>query len=291
MVHLRATQPETSAMAGAVLTTALAGSTWTWGQLAGVTDPWAALLALVVLAVAVVPAHLLPDRTWSHPNLSIARAGLEVGAAMAALPVALAGVLGASDQLDLTWTAVYLTVTGVAVTSLSLLRPDRQWLLPLGGLLLAAASWVQLWEVGVREPEPYTLPSAAVLAVVGLVYLRRHPQRSTSAGLGPALGMALVPSLLWALTEDAGLRALLLGAACLGLVVAGTRLHWTAPMTWGAAVGGILAVRLAAPYVGDALPRWVLIGGAGTVLIVMGVTWERRLLEARQMLGYVRRLR
>nr|MBA2463562.1 hypothetical protein [Nocardioidaceae bacterium] len=38
MVHLRATQPETSAMAGAVLTTALAGSTWTWGQLAGVTD-------------------------------------------------------------------------------------------------------------------------------------------------------------------------------------------------------------------------------------------------------------
>ena len=291
LVHLRAVQPQTSAVAGSVLATALAGDVWTWSHLAGAADPWAALFTLVVLALAILPVHLLPERTWSLPDLSVARAGLEVGAAIAALPTALAGVLGASVQTDLTWTAVYLTVAGVSVTSLALLRPDRHLLLPVGGLLLAAASWVRLWEVGVREPEPYTLPSAAALALVGLVHLRRNPDGSTASALSPALGLALVPSLLWALTEDPGLRALLLGSACLALVVAGTRLHWTAPMTWGAAVGALLVARLAAPYVGDAVPRWVLIGGAGAVLIIMGVTWERRLQEARQLVGYVRGLR
>jgi hypothetical protein len=35
----------------------------------------------------------------------------------------------------------------------------------------------------------------------------------------------------------------------------------------------------------------VLIGGAGAVLIAVGATWERRLHEARSMLGYVRALR
>ena len=50
-------------------------------------------------------------------------------------------------------------------------------------------------------------------------------------------------------------------------------------------------LRLAAPYVGDAVPRWVLIGGAGALLIAVGATWERRLAEARQLAGYVRALR
>jgi len=50
-------------------------------------------------------------------------------------------------------------------------------------------------------------------------------------------------------------------------------------------------VRLAAPYVEDAVPRWVLIGAAGALLIAVGVTWEARLREARQLAGYVRGLR
>ena len=57
----------------------------------------------------------------------------------------------------------------------------------------------------------------------------------------------------------------------------------------GATVGALLVLRLAAPYVGDAVPRWVLIGGAGAVLIAVGATWERRLHRGPAgMLGYVR---
>jgi transposase-like protein len=43
--------------------------------------------------------------------------------------------------------------------------------------------------------------------------------------------------------------------------------------------------------IGEAVPRWVLIGAAGAVLMAIGVTWEGRLHEARQVLGYVRSLR
>jgi hypothetical protein len=83
----------------------------------------------------------------------------------------------------------------------------------------------------------------------------------------------------------------LLGLGCLGLVVAGVLLRWTAPLLLGALVGALEVVRLAAPYIGDAVPRWVLIGTAGALLILMGVTWERRLQEARRAMGYVRGLR
>ena len=131
-----------------------------------------------------------------------------------------------------------LTVAGAAVTALSLIREDRRALAWLGGALLALASWVRLWDIGVREPEPYTLPTALVLLAVGLLHLRRHPDASTMTALAPGLGLALVPSLLWVLADPIELRALLLGIACLGLVLAGVQLRWTAPLTLGALVGG-----------------------------------------------------
>ena len=109
--------------------------------------------------------------------------------------------------------------------------------------------------------------------------------------LAPGLGLALLPTLLWTLTEPAGLRALLLGLGCLLLVLAGSRLGWTAPVALGSVTGAVLVVWLAAPYVGAAVPRWVLIGLAGALLVTVGATWERRLVDARQLAGYVRRLR
>ncbi|MGN6574146.1 MAG: SCO7613 C-terminal domain-containing membrane protein [Nocardioides sp.] len=290
-VHLRAAPTDLAGVAGAVVAGTLAGSAWTWGTLAGAAEPWTALAGLVLLGAVVLTLHLYPDEWWGCEAPATARAGVEVGAAVSALPLGMAGVLLADRATEPTWTAVYLTVAGVVVTALSLLREDRRALTWLGGLLLTMASWVRLWDIGVREPEPYTLPSAVVLLAVGLVYLRRHYAAATITALAPGLGLALVPSLLWVLADPAGLRALLLGLACLGLLVGGLRLRWTAPVVAGAVVGGIEVVRLAAPYIGDAVPRWVLIGAAGALLILLGVTWERRLRDARQVIGFVQGLR
>jgi len=101
----------------------------------------------------------------------------------------------------------------------------------------------------------------------------------------------LVPSLLWSVEDPFTPRALVLGIACLGLVVAGVHGRWSAPIAYGAAVGLVLVLREAAPYVGSSVPRWSLIGAAGALLIGLGVTWERRMQDAHAVVGYVRRLR
>jgi hypothetical protein len=55
-------------------------------------------------------------------------------------------------------------------------------------------------------------------------------------------------------------------------------------------VGGLLVLRELAPYA-TATPQWVLIGTAGTLLTVVGVTWERRVRDLQLGLAYLGRLR
>ena len=130
-------------------------------------------------------------------------------------------------------------------------------------------------------PEPYTLPSAVALLVVGLLRLRRDPAVSTMRALGPGLALATVPSLLWVLEDPLTLRAVLLGAGCLGLVLVGALLRWNAPLLVGATVGTLVVLREVAPYAVE-VPQWILIGLAGTLLTVVGVTWERRLRDLQR---------
>jgi len=296
VVHLRARADAPAALAGGALAWAVAGSVWTWGAIGDAQGTWTALAVLVVLGALVVAMPAAPQRWWRavHPSAPVAvpaRAGTEVGAAVAAVAASAAGLQLAPMGGTSSWAAVYLTALGVAVTVVSLQRADRRPLGWVGGLLLAAASWVRLLDLGVHAPEAYTVPSAAALLVVGLAHLRRNPGSSTWTTLAPGISLAVVPSLLWVLVEPTGPRALWLGVGCLVLVLAGARLGWTAPLVLGASAGAVLVLRLGAPYVADAVPRWVLIGAAGALLLAVGATWERRVREARQMATYVRTLR
>ncbi|MGH3505832.1 MAG: SCO7613 C-terminal domain-containing membrane protein [Nocardioidaceae bacterium] len=221
--------------------------------------------------------------------LAIARPRVEVeaSAALTGLVAALASLAVADDPL--TALAMELTAAGVLVTVSSLFHEERRVLAWPGGALLAAATWVRLADLGVDAPEAYTLPSATVLVLVALHRLWRTPAAGTAA-LVPGLTLATVPSLLWVLLEPVGPRAVLLGVACLGLVLVGARLRWSAPLAVGSLVGGLLVSREVAPYTGE-MPQWMLIGMAGLVLIVVGVTWENRLRELRRAAAYLGRLR
>ncbi len=285
-LHLRSRTLSVVLVAGAALAAGVGGLVWTGGRWAAVEDPWTGLVGLVVVAVVVLGRGRLPVRTGQAPGL----AAVELTGALTMLALGIAGTQGAAYAERADWTAVYLTVAGTAASILALLRDDRRAVGWLGGLLLAGATWVRLAEVGVTAPEPYTLPSATALLAVGWLHLRRHPDSSTHRALGAGLGLALVPSLLWVLEDPLTLRALLLGLACLGLVVAGARLQWGALLTAGAAVGALLVLREAGPY-GYGIPRWMLIGAAGALLITLGITWEQRVREARTLVGYVRHLR
>ena len=287
VVHLRSRLEPLAAAAAGLVAATLAGLVWTLGAVAGVGGPWSALAGLVVLAALALGRHYLPVGLRTAPVELV----LEVAAGCVAVPLALAG-LAAAHQADApTWLAVYLTVAGVAVAALAILRPDRRMVAWLGGLLLAMATWVRLADLGVHQPEPYTLPSALALITVGLVHLRRDRSADTLSSLGAGLGLALVPSMLWVVADPSALRALLLGLACLALVVAGALLRWAAPLLLGAVVGIVVVLREAGPYIGDAVPRWALIGAAGALLIGMGITWEQRLRDARRVTAYVRGLR
>lgn len=277
-------------VAGASLSAALAGAVWSWGSVAGIGPQWVALVALLVLGGPVLLAPY--GSGWlASTARKLPRIGIEAGAALSALVLVGTGITQSPVGQQATWAAVYLTVCGAVVTALSLLQPDRRALVRVGGALLAMATWVRLWDLGVRAPEAYTLPTAVVLVLLGLHRMRRDRSATTLAALGPGLSLMLVPSALWVLMDPTSTRALLLGIGCLVLVLSGARLGWTAPLAIGAAVGAVVVLRMAAPYVGDAVPRWVLLGAAGALLITVGATWERRLADAQSMMGYLRTLR
>src|SRR5690606_38054492 len=73
--------------------------------------------------------------------------------------------------------------------------------------------WIELALVGVRAPEPYTLPLAVVLAAAGAVAERqafgRGPRPGSWVTTGPALLVAAVPTVWLSLIEPDGIRPLL----------------------------------------------------------------------------------
>jgi hypothetical protein len=285
--HLLSRDRVVEEVAAGVLPFVLAGLAWSAGAAFDAEGPWTALVGLLLLGALVLGRGAVDRDGASAPAVAV----IEGCSGLAALPLATAGVATAAYDLTSTWAAVYLTVAGVVASVLALVRADRRQVGWLGGLLLAMATWVRLQDLGVHEPEAYTLPSALALLVVGLVHLRRHPESGTQKALGAGLALALVPSLLWVLDDPLGVRAVLLGLACLALVVAGLQARWSAPLAYGAVVGLVVVLREAGPMVGDSVPRWALIGAAGVLLITLGVTWEARMRDAKRAVGYLRSLR
>jgi hypothetical protein len=263
----------TGDIASGAFAPAFGGLVWAAANVAGVPSYDRAVPVLLVLGALAI---------WRPEPV------LEVPSAVVAVVVSAGAISGASDsQLAL---AVHLTVAGVLVTASSLINPTRRALAWPGGLLLAAATWVRLAQLGVHAPEAYTLPSALVLCAVGAWRLRRDATAATLTTLAPGLTLATVPSLLRMLDEPYSLRALLLGAACLGLVLVGVRLRLSAPLVVGAVVGTLLVLSELAPYAA-AVPPWLLIGLSGTLLTLVGVTWESRMRDLRTASRYVGHLR
>ena len=265
--------PQTRMLGGALTPPAAALAVWALGEAGGLDE---ALRGYPVLFVVGLLALALP------------RAEVEATGWLAGFMAATAAVAVADDPE--TATAIHLTLAGVLVVTSSLVNPHRRALGWAGGVLLAAATWVRLADLGVEAPEAYTLPSALALLVVGLYRMRRDPGAPTAVALTPGLLLATVPSLLWCLEDPLSWRAVGLGAACLTLVLGGTVSCWNAPLVVGGSVGAVLVLRELAPYAAQT-PQWVLIGAAGALLTVVGVTWEHRLAEVRRAAAYLDRLR
>ncbi|WGX95135.1 SCO7613 C-terminal domain-containing membrane protein [Nocardioides sp. L-11A] len=259
----------------------------------------AGLAAPAALGLATAAAVLVigDDAAWvSIPvllvvgvlALAVPRIDVESAAVVVAL-VALPASLSATGDVG-GYAALWLTVAGFLASGTALLHDSRRGCAFVGGALLLLASWVRLADLDVTEPEPYTLPLAAALLAFGLWRLRRSAAVGTLEALLPGLLLATVPSLIWVLGDPVSLRALVLGGACLALTVAGAALRWSAPLIVGAGIGATVVLRELGPYAGE-FPKWVWIGLAGALLTVVGITWERRLLDVRRAVGLLGRLR
>ncbi|HEY2877029.1 SCO7613 C-terminal domain-containing membrane protein [Nocardioides sp.] len=263
----------TGAIAAFVFPIAFAGLVWSTFNVLGLHADLRAVPVLVVLGGLAI---------W-RPQLELETSSAIVGSVTSAAAIAMARDTSVA-------LAVHLTVAGVLVTASSIINPSRRWLAWPGGLLLAAATWVRLLDLGVHVPEAYTLPSALTLVAVGAWRLRRDDRSATLTVLAPGLTLATVPSLLAMLDDPYSLRALLLGAACVVLAVTGTVLRWSAPLVVGASVGTLLVLREFAPYAAQ-VPTWLSIGLSGAGLLVVGITWESRMNDVRRASQYVGALR
>lgn len=273
VLHLSSRSAAVAALGGAALAPAAAVAIWTGAVAIDADRSWTGVPVLLVVAALAIAR---PRPEVEMPAAAMACAGLSLA------------VTGADDAGGAL--ALHLAVAGCLVGVTALVHPTRRpmaW--PAAGLLLLA-SWVALADLAVTAPEPYTLPLALAMLGAGLWQLGRSPRTSTTVALLPGLVLATVPSLLWVLGDPFSVRALVLGAACLALTIAGATLRWSAPLSVGAVVGAIVVVRELAPYAG-AWPQWVWIGLAGALLTVVGITWERRLLELRTAIGMLGRLR
>lgn len=279
--HLRG-RPEARDAGGGGAVLLLAGATGTGAVLMQIPAEWGALVVLLVTGALLLVRGRLGDRAGI--------VGVEIGSVVVATIAIPVGTALAPLGSDTTWLAGYLTVAGAAATLVSLTRADRRAAGWVGGVLLAAATWVRLAELGVQTPEAYTLPSALALVVAGWYRTRHDAGTGTLAAWSPGLGLALVPSLLWTIEDPLSWRALALGAACLALTVTGAQRRRAAPFVWGSAVGAVLVLWEVVPPVFEA-SSWLVIGVAGATLLVLGASWDRRVHDARSALGYVRGLR
>ncbi|MDQ3475842.1 MAG: hypothetical protein M3492_05760 [Actinomycetota bacterium] len=136
-------------------------------------------------------------------------------------------------------------------------------------------------------PEVYTLPAAAGLL---LASGGRLVTASSWSAWGAPLLVGLVPSTLVVLDHPDALRLVLLVAAATACATVGTLTHRQAPFVIGLGVLTALAVSQLGPYA-TLVPRWLSLGAAGVLLLVLGASYERRLIQAREAFAWVSALR
>lgn len=249
------------------------------GEFVGVVVALAAFVGCTALAMTAVrrAGVSLPEERIARFWTATERITVGFGAGYAVAAVAAAAQVGAHAPRTVALTCF---VIGVA-TLVHAASPGRLAFAYLGSLAISAGSDVLAADAGVETVEVYTLPLVILLAGVGLVQWRRDHRLPTMLTLGPSLSVLLLPSTLAAIAGGDGGR--LAGVTCAGVaaVIVGLVRRWKAPVTVGSVVLATVAVTQGGPYV-SYVPGWVTLGLAGSVLLAIGVSWERAVLTGRR---------
>ncbi len=250
-----------------------------WLRSLGLAEPgWRDLEVWTLPAAAML---LLAGIAWLRRNPG-SDSWLTLGPAclLALLP----GMLAVLDGAPI-WRAVL--VSGLAALILVagvLTHTQAPLLIGAAGLTLhAGIRWTLaagLPDPGWRDLEAWTLPTAAMLLLAGIAWLRRNPGSDSWLTLGPACLLALLPGMLAVLDGEPIWRAVLVTCLAALALATGLLTRTRAPMMIGAAglilhsgIRVMLAAALPDPGWRD-LEAWTL--PAAAMLLLAGVVWLRR---------------
>ena len=261
--------PDVAMMSGTLLGLAAVGMVTVQ---AGLSPPaaWTVVIvvsAMVTLAGLLIEASSLPaDVVWA----------VDASAAVGVF-VAMAGLVsvGSADQISV---GLLVVTMGFGVEALRKTRRAAAWGAALGALVLV---WQRLAMAGVTTAEAYTLPAAAFLAVIAVWRDRHSRDESSWTTWGPALVVALGPSVLLAIRDPGVLRPVSTVIAAAVVTLLGARWQRRAPVMIGAVSLVALGVQQLAPIVRQ-LPRWITFAVVGTLLLLVGASYERRRCAARR---------
>ena len=143
----------------------------------------------------------------------------------------------------------------------------------------------------------WTVPADAVLVLLGAlallvggVRMRARPATATWLAFGPGLACALGVPTLTALATGAGWRVGVVIAGGMLAVVVGAVRRWQAPFVVGSVALLVELVVQLAPVTRQAiggLGWWPVLAVGGAVLLGLGLTYERRLRDAKEAVRYV----
>ncbi|MFN0281083.1 MAG: SCO7613 C-terminal domain-containing membrane protein, partial [Kineosporiaceae bacterium] len=131
--------------------------------------------------------------------------------------------------------------------------------------------------------EVATVSVGALAVALGALRLAAVPALRSWPALGPGLLVLLVPTLVLGAGGDLW-RILGLVVVAGAVVAVGAARRLQAPVVVGGLVLAAHAVVQLAPYVADLTTsqwRWVVFAVVGTGLLVLGATYERRLVQLR----------
>ena len=236
-------------------------------------------------AVSCTGAALVLASTLAPRARHVGIEGVGIGSGL--IGVALAA--GSPGWLAGAATVVAIAAAGGALSRGAVLFGNRPYLVVLPVIVvLAVDAW--LAAAGIDAVEVYTIPLGAALVVAGAMARNWYPQHGSWQAYSLGLVVAFLPSLAILLDRGGSLRLIGLVAGGTVSVLVGAAYRLQAPMAVGAAVLVTIAINALSP-VAAGLPRWIPLGTAGLVILWIGITFERRLNNARHLRNNMRSLR
>ena len=136
-------------------------------------------------------------------------------------------------------------------------------------------------EYGNDTPEMFTLPLAAMLAIIGFVLWRRDPSLPTRVTMAAPLTIAFVPTLTIALFNGDLLRYSILIPAAILLLAWGLSSKLRQPVNVAAITLILIGLTETAPYLAE-LPISLILVAAGATLLTAGIMHEKAVKAGRQ---------